>query len=386
MSYRPFTIEIPKETLNDLHWRLVNTRWTYEIEGADWNYGTNLPYLKELTQYWQDTYDWREQERFLNNFAHFQTEIGDQRIHFIHERGTGDAPLPIILTHGFPDSFYRFHKVIRLLTDPQRYGGKAEDSFDVIVPSLPGYGFSERPTKPGVTMRVADLWAKLMTDELGYERFAAAGGDIGSGITQQLALKHSDSIVGIHLTDVPYLNFTTFQVSGDKSELSEPEKKFFEASEKWMMEEGAYAMIQSTKPQTLAYGLNDSPVALAAWVVEKFRSWSDCDGDVEKSFTKDELLTNISIYWATETINSAFHYYYEPTHEKPAPFAAERVEVPTGFARFPKDLTPAPREWAERFYGDIRHWTQMQRGGHFAAMEEPELFVEDIRAFFRPLR
>lgn len=386
MSVQPFTVNIAKKTLDDLQQRLANTRWTNEIEGADWNYGTNLAYLKKLAKYWQDKFDWRQQEEFINNFAHFRAEVDGLKIHFIHERSREANSLPIILTHGFPDSFFRFSKIIPMLTNPEAHGGTAEDTFDVIVPSLPGYGFSERPKTAGVTAHVADLWAKLVTDKLGYERFAAAGGDMGSGVTQQLAIKYSDSIVGIHLTDVPWQNFTAFQMSGDPSKLSEPEKKYFQAAQAWMMQEGAYAMIQSTKPQTLAFGLNDSPVALAAWIVEKFRAWSDCEGDVESCFTKDELLTNITIYWATETINSAFLYYYEPSHQKPTPFASEIVKTPTGFARFPKDLTPAPREWAERFFGNITRWTEMPRGGHFAAMEKPELLVEDIRAFFRPLR
>lgn len=386
MSMRRFKINVEQRVLDDLRERLARTRFPDEIEGADWDYGTNLSYLKELCAYWQNDFNWHRQEAELNEFKHFRAEIDNFKIHFIHEKGASENSIPLLLTHGFPDSFFRFSKIIPMLTDPQSYGGTAEDSFDVIVPSLPGYGFSERPKESGVTARVADLLAKLMTDELGYERFAAAGGDIGSGLTQQLALKYSDSIVGIHLTDVPLLNLIGFQTSGDMSELSEPEKKYFQATQKWMMEEGAYAAIQSTKPQTLAYGLNDSPAALAAWIVEKFRAWSDSDGDVEKSFTKDELLTNITIYWATETINSAFLYYYEPSHQKPAPFAAEIVKTPTAFARFPKDLTPAPREWAERFFGNITRWTEMRRGGHFAAMEEPELLVADIRDFFRPLR
>lgn len=386
MSAKSFKIEVSKKTLDGLQERLVNARFPKTVEGADWNYGTDSVYLKKLVKYWQDKFDWRKQEEIINGFSNYRADIDDLKIHYIHERGRGSNPLPIILTHGFPDSFFRFYKVISMLADPESYGGSADDSFDVVVPSLPGYGFSDRPNERGVTTRVADLWAKLMREELGYTKFAAHGGDMGSGVTQQLALKFSESLVGIHLTDVPWQNFTTFQMSGDMSTLSETEKQYFQAAQGWMMQEGAYAMIQSTKPQTLAYGLNDSPAGLAAWIVEKFRAWSDSGGDVESRFTKDELLTNITIYWATETINSAFLYYYEPAHQKPAPFAAKPVEVPTGFARFPKDLTPAPREWAERFFARIERWTEMPAGGHFAALEEPERLVDDIRAFFRPLR
>ncbi len=382
---QPFQVHIPQATLDDLNERLARTRWADEGAGAGWDYGANLTYMKELVDYWQHQFDWREQERLINRFAHFRAEMDGFNIHFIHERGKGNKPLPLILTHGFPDSFFRMLKIIPLLTDPESHGGDAADSFNVIVPSLPGYGFSDRPTDKGITARVADLWAKLMTEELGYERFGAGGGDMGSGVTQQLALSFPDALVGIHLTDVPWQNFTTFQMSGDMSTLSETEKKYFQDAQGWMMAEGAYAMIQSTKPQTLAYGLNDSPAGLAAWIVEKFRAWSDSSGDVESRFSKDELLTNITIYWATETIGSSFLYYYEPFHTPPAPFAESRVEVPTALARFPKDLTPAPREWAERFF-NVARWAEMPRGGHFTAMEEPELLVEDIRAFFRPLR
>lgn len=248
--------------------------------------------------YWQNGLDWREQEEELNRFAHFRAETDGFGIHFVHERGKGPDPMPIVLTHGWSDSFFRFHKVIPMLTDPASHGGDPADSFDVIVPSLPGYGFSDRPAGRGMTnARVAELWERLMTGELGYGRFAAHGGDISSGVTQQLALDRPDSLVGIHLTDVPYLNLVAF--TEDASDLSEAERDYIEGGRKWGQEEGGYATIQSTRPQTLAYGLNDSPAGLAAWVVEKFRSWSDCDGDVEKRFTKDELLSNLTIYWTT---------------------------------------------------------------------------------------
>jgi microsomal epoxide hydrolase len=272
-------------------------------------------------------------------------------------------------------------KLIPLLTDPASYGGDARDSFDVIVPSLPGFGFSDRPGDRGFTVgRVAGLFAKLMVEELGYERFAAHGGDWGSSITEQLALNHAAALAGIHLTDVPFWHLFSLP-PGD---LSEAERKYLEAGKKWQREEGAYAAIQSTRPQTLAYGLNDSPAGLAGWIVEKFRAWSDCDGDVGKRFTKDELLTNITIYWATETISSSCRYYYEALHNPPK-YAGQRVEAPTGVAIFPKDLVTAPREYAARFF-NIQRWTEMPRGGHFAAMEEPELMAADLRDFFRPLR
>lgn len=379
MSVQPFKVQIPQATLDDLQERLKRTRWLNQVQGASWEYGTNLAYLKELVNYWLTTFDWRSQEAALNRFAHFRTTVDGFGLHFIHERGKGSNPLPILLTHGWPDSFLRMHKIIPLLTDPASHGGDTEDSFDVVVPSLPGYGFSDRPTVKGFTDRhSADLFAKLMSQELGYQRFAAHGGDIGGGVTEALAIGHPDSVVGIHLTDIPYWHLFALP----QAEWSEAERSYLEASKRWSMEEGAYAMLQSTKPQTLAYGLNDSPAGLAAWIIEKFRAWSDCDGNVENRFSKDELLTNIMIYWATETINSSFLPYYEADHN-PQEAIGKRVEVPTGVAMFPIDL--APREFAERFF-NIQRWTEMPRGGHFAALEEPELLVEDIRTFFRDLR
>lgn len=383
----PFRIEIPQKTLDDLHERLANTRWPDEVEGANWDYGTNLDYLKELTHYWLAQFDWRAQEDSINRLAHFRTNIDGFGLHFIHERSKVANALPIILTHGFPDSFLRFSKIIPMLTDPAAYGGDPADAFDVVVPSLPGYGFSDKPNQAGMLFKVADLWATLMTQRLGYERFAAHGGDWGSNVTAHLARSYSDSLVGIHLTEVPFAHL--FEKPDN---LSVNEKKFIAESEKWQQKEGAYAMIQATKPQSLAYGLNDSPVGLAAWIVEKFRSWSDCNGDLETRFTKDELLTNITLYWATETINSSFRLYYDVANAGALTWIVEMIKkwagsskVPTGFASFPGDLLPPPRQWAERFF-NLQHWTQMPRGGHFAAMEEPELLVEDLRTFFRPLR
>ncbi len=377
MGIQPFKIHIPQATLDDLGERLSRTRWPDEVEGAGWDYGTNLDYLKSLVDYWQRGFDWRAQEAKLNQFAQFRADIDSLGIHFIHERGKGPSPLPIVLTHGWPDSFYRMHKIIAPLTDPASSGGDPADSFDVIVPSIPGFGFSDRPRKPGMTVdRVAELWAGLMRDLLGYRRFAAAGGDWGSAVTRSLALSHPELLVGIHLTDAG------FSSPASQSDLTVAEKQYLDALQQWRTREGAYAMIQRTKPQTLAYGLNDSPVGLAGWIVEKFRAWSDCEGDVERRFTKDELLTNIMIYWVTETINSSARMYYENLRAvAPTP----RVEVPAGLAIFPKEIVQPPRQWAERSLR-VECWTEMPRGGHFAALEEPDLLVEDLRAFFRPLR
>ncbi|MEO8397542.1 MAG: epoxide hydrolase, partial [Chloroflexota bacterium] len=324
MAAQPFRINVAQATLDDLQARLKLTRWTDEVEGAGWDYGTNLTYLKGLMAYWQDGFDWRAQEAKLNQFKHFRAEIDGFGVHFIHERGKGSKPLPIILTHGWPDSFYRFHKLIPLLTDPAAHGGDPADSFDVIVPSLPGYGFSDRAHEKGMNSKtIAELWFRLMTDELGYSTFAAQGGDIGSGVTRFLALGHPEVLVGIHLTDVG-----ASALPPNMGELSEAEKQFLSEVQQWSANEGAYGALHRTKPQTLSYGLNDSPVGLAAWQVEKFRSWSDCDGDVEKRFSKDELLTHLMIYWATGTIGSSVRLYYENRLmllQEPA----RRVDVPT---------------------------------------------------------
>jgi len=301
MTIEPFTIDIPQTTLDDLRERLHRTRWTDEVESAGWDYGTNQTYLQELVRYWQTQYDWREQEAKLNQFAQFRADIDGFGVHFIHERGTGPKPLPIILLHGWPDSFFRMVKVLPLLTDPARNGGDPVDSFDVIVPSLPGFGFSDRPRQRG-GIDAGMLCARLMTDVLGYTRFGAHGGDTGSPIAQALTVKQPDAVVGIHLTDIGWNN----RLSPDMPNLSPAEQQYLKTLQTWTFSEGGYIMIQGTKPQTLAYGLNDSPVGLAAWIVEKFRGWSDCHSNVEQRFTKDELLTNIMIYWITETINSSF--------------------------------------------------------------------------------
>ena len=377
---KPFTVHIPQPTLDDLRARLANTRWPDEVEGAGWGHGTNRAYLRTLVQYWHDTFDWRKQEALLNQFAHFRAEVDGVGLHFLHERGRGDHPLPLLLAHGWPDSFYRFHKLLPLLTDPAAHGGRAEDAFDVVVPSLPGYGFSDKPTRPGAgDGRTAELLHRLMTQTLGYARFGAHGGDVGSGVTERLALTQPGSLAGIHLTDVPYWHLFTLP----PDDLSAAEQAYLDRGKQWQMTEGAYALLQATKPQTLAYGLADSPAGLAAWLVEKFQSWSDCGGDVERRFTKDELLTNLTLYWATETIRSSFTPYFD--QEPARPPQPGKIEVPTGVAIFPHDLVPAPRAYAERFY-NVQHWTEMPRGGHFAALEEPELLAEDLRTFFRPLR
>jgi pimeloyl-ACP methyl ester carboxylesterase len=387
MPVQSFEVDIPEATLVDLRQRLADARLDPHDHAIDWDAGTSPAYLHDLVEYWLSAFDWRAQEAQLNRCAHYLATIDDTAVHFIHERGVGDAPLPIVLTHGYPDSFVRFLKIIPLLTDPAAHGGDARDAFDVVVPSLPGFGFSDRPAKAGATFQIGDLWHKLMTDELGYARFGAHGGDWGSVVTEQLARSHADSVVGIHLTDVPFWH--GFQKPKD---LTPAEEQLFQRNQEFQMQEGAYNMIQGTRPQSIAIGLNDSPAGLAAWLIEKFQRLSDCDGDIENRFTKDELLTNVMVYWVTGTIGTSFLPYYDLMHAGAMRWIMEKAKewvaaskVPAAFARFPKEFTPQPREWAERFF-DVQRWTEMPRGGHFTAMEEPELLAEDIRAFFRPLR
>lgn len=381
MTAERFSIQIPEDVLIDLKYRLDHIRWPDQLENVAWERGTEKGYLQSLVSYWGEQYDWRAQEAELNRLPQFRCTVDGVDVHFIHERGIGPNPLPIILTHGWPDSFIRYKKMIPLLADPARYGGDPNDAFDVIVPSIPGFGFSGKPTVGGVNnSTVSELWAKLMTEELGYETFAAAGGDMGSGVTRYLAAMHPELLVGIHVTDIGIIR--QLMTAHDEASLSKEELQYKADVQKWIVEEGGYISLQATKPQTLAYGLSDSPVGLAAWIVEKFRSWSDQDCEFDKKFGNDELLTNIMIYWITNTIGPSAHRYFENTHSLPQ---LGRIDVPTGVALFPSDVLLPPREWAEKNL-NIMRWTHMPRGGHFAAMEEPELLAEDIRAFFRQFR
>jgi pimeloyl-ACP methyl ester carboxylesterase len=374
---RPFFIDIPEATIRDLRERLTRTRWPGEVPDSGWEYGANLGYLKDLVAYWRDAFDWRAQERRLNELSHFRTDIDGLGIHFIHIRGNGPSPFPLVLTHGWPSSFFELTKLIPLLVDPAAHGSDPSDAFDVVVPSMPGFGFSSRPTERFVSARVADLWTTLMR-RLGYKRFGAHGGDIGGGVSARLGQFHPEVVAGIHVTNV----YAT--IGENDSPLTQAERRHFEQQAQWEREEGAYGDIQATRPQTLAYGLNDSPAGLAAWIVEKYRAWSDCSGDVESVFSKDELLTNITIYWATETIGSSFQPYWD-SRNNPNPRPWVPITVPCGIAVFPQDLGRPPRELVERSY-NVQRWTEMPRGGHFAAFEEPQLLAQDIRAFFRQLR
>lgn len=378
MNPRPFRIDVSQNDIEDLRRRLARTRWPDEIQASDWAYGTNLSYLRELVAYWKDHFDWRAQEARLNGLHHYEAEVDGVRIHYLHERGAGPNPLPLVVTHGWPGSFVEMEKIIPLLTEPSRSGEDAAGSFDVIVPSVPGFGFSERPRSPGMnSRRVAQLWAALMRG-LGCPRYGAQGGDIGAGISTWLAYDHSDSVVGLHLNYIP----GGYTPGLGMKALTPAEQAFLQARERWSQAEGGYAHVQSTKPQSLAYGLHDSPAGLAAWFLEKYRSWSDCEGEVERRFTKDEMLTNISLYWFTQTIASSLRYYYEG-RTNPTSFSdLAPMTVPSAIAVFPKELPMPPKEYAARFY-NVTRWTELPRGGHFAALEEPQALAADMRAFFR---
>ena len=383
MDVRPFTIAVEDSVLEDLQQRLADTRWPDEIPNTGWDYGSNLAYLKELVEHWRTKFDWRAQEAKLNAFSHFKSEVDGLDIHFIHEKGKGPNPIPLVITHGWPSCFFEMTKIIPLLADPASHGGDAADSFDVVAPSLPGFGFSDHAQDRGMEVqRVAGMWNKLMTENLGYPKFAAQGGDIGSGVTARLGYAHADTIYGIHLTSIT--RPTPYMGPGSRP-VTDAEQALITQRDKWFADEGGYNHIQGTKPQTLAYGLNDSPAGLAAWIVEKYRTWSDCGGDVEKSYTKDELLTIVTIYWVTQTISSSTRMYYENQKSLWTMNKDEKVPAPAGMAMFPQEISKPPKEWGERSY-DVRRWTEMTSGGHFAALEEPQLLAEEVRAFFRGFR
>jgi pimeloyl-ACP methyl ester carboxylesterase len=369
----PFTVDVPQAVLSDLQRRLDRTRWPDQIAGSAWTYGTDTEYLRELVEYWKDGYDWRAQERRLNAFDHYRAEIEGLGIHFIHARSADPDAIPLLLLHGWPSSFVQMLDIIPLLTQTRADG----PSFHVVVASLPGFGFSDIPAEPGVGFaRIADLLAALMTDVLGYERYGLRGSDLGGVISQQIALAVPEHILGVHLTGIIGAN------APPGAELSAAEQAFVAATAAMNQNEIAYARLHMSKPQTIAHALNDSPAGLAAWIVEKFRSWGDTGGDVESRFSKDALLTNLTIYWATGTINSSMRLYYEFVRETAR---SGRMRPPVGMLMSTKDLfPPAPREWGERLF-DVARWTETDTGGHFLEWEEPQLVADEIRAFFGAL-
>jgi pimeloyl-ACP methyl ester carboxylesterase len=383
MRVEPFSIAVPEAAVTDLKERLARARWPDQVENISWDQGTDRTYLQKLVDYWQSGFDWRVQEAALNKLPQFRATINGQHIHFVHARAKPGRGFPLIITHGWPGSFAEMIKILPMLTDPQAHGGDAEDAFDVIVPSLPGYGFSSAAQNVGMdTFAIASLWAELMSG-LGYDHFAAQGGDWGASVATCLGFMFPERVIGVHLNRIPGSFLPPYNPTG--KDLTDEERKFLAAHSNWFDTEGAYGRIQATKPQSLAYALNDSPVGLAAWIIEKFRAWSDCDRDVERIFTKDELLANISIYWFTQTIGSSIRLYWE-NRRRPLRFGpGERVQVPCAIAVFPKEIVMPPRSWVERVY-NVQRWTSMPKGGHFAALEQPVLLAQDIRIFFESLR
>ena len=380
----PFEVSVPDATLDDLRTRLARTRWADDFANETWSFGVERGYLTELTDYWRDGFDWRAQEAAMNAFSHWTVDVDGVPLHFLREPGRGPDPLPLVLTHGWPWTFWDYERVIRPLADPASFGGDPRDAFEVIVPSLPGYAFSSPLRTPGIGfVETADLWARLMRDVLGFDRFGAHGGDSGAYVSAQLGHAYEDRVVGVHLhfPMLLSLDFTTLL----PDDYGPGEEGWFEQNRSGR--HVSHYVVQIDDPQTLAYAMHDSPVGMAAWLLERRRAWSDCNGDVESRFTKDQLLTNASLYWLTETFATSVRFYAEsyrtpwtPRHDR-----TPTVRVPTGIAVFPRELMLVPREVAAR-HADLVHWTVMPRGGHFAPMEEPELLVDDLRTFYRSLR
>ena len=376
MKEQRFTISIPDEAIAELHRRLRQTRWPDTVSDSGWTYGLDLEWMRTLADYWANQYDWRTHERALNEYPHYLADIDGFWVHYLHFRSRHANAVPLIITHGWPGSFLELLKVAPMLADSE------SDPFHVVVPSLPGYGFSERPSLPGMnTFRTAELWVKLMR-QLGYERFVAQGGDIGANVSSVMAWKHPESVFALHLNYIP----GSYRPFVDEAMPLRPEEiAFKQDAQNWYDEKGGYWHVQATQPQTLGFALNDSPVGLAAWLIDKYRDWADCDGVVERRFTRDELLTHVSLYWFTETIASSCRMYLE-SRRAPLVFErGDRINIPCGVLHLAKEAPMPPRAWVERAYNVVR-WTEEAKGGHFAAWEEPEVFAVDVREFVAPFR
>jgi pimeloyl-ACP methyl ester carboxylesterase len=381
MKINPLAINIPEEAIADLQVRLDYARFTKPTTPVPWDAGADPQYLRGLVNYWRTKFDWRARERELNSFTQFTAEINGVVIHFVHVRGAHQPglprPLPLLLSHGWPSCFIEMLPLVSLLTEPEKHGADTADAFDVVIPSLPGFAFSGLPEdKPITRPYIADLWNTLMTDALGYERYGAYGGDIGAGVTNFLAAQHPENLAGIHLIHPPMANIDEI-----KQPITLAENAYFKMRALEDEVDGGYSAIQITRPDTIAASLIDTPVGLAAWIVDKYRAWSDCHGDITTRFSFDSLLTIITLYWVTGCIGSSFRTYYDYKHNPPLP----RIKVPTGITLSVEDRT-YPRELAERTYTDIRHWSNPGVGGHFFPLEEPELLAKEIRLFFRSLR
>jgi len=382
VKIRPFQISIPDSELLDLKRRLEETRWPTPVREAGWAQGMDVGFLRSLVDYWLSRFDWRAAEAALNNVPQFEAIGGAGSVHFAYLKAVHTPALPIVLTHGWPSTFAELLKLGDMLANPVAYGAPPRVCFDVVIPSLPGFTFSSPPMSFGTNVfTIADQWAELM-EALGYPKFVAHGGDLGAGVSTALGLRHSHRLFGLHLNFIP----GSFQPDiPDPLQFSAEEVTFFARRATWLEQEGGYSHLQATKPDVIAPALNDSPVGLAAWIVDKFRSWSDCDGDLERRFTRDEILTTISLYWFTRSMPSAMRIYWEG-RQRPLKFSAgERVSVPVAVAHFRREIPIPPRAYVERGY-DVTRWTEFERGGHFAALEEPEALARDIRDFAQSLR
>ena len=377
---RPFNVSIPRPTINRILNRVKETRLPDRLDAPDWRYGANWAFMRALTEYWTTTFDWRKAEANLNRYPQFLARVDDFDIHFYHVKGRGPKPLPLVLTHGWPGSVFEFIEAIGPLSDPARFGGSADDAFDVVVPSIPGFGFSSKPKVPIGPPTVARLWHKLMTEALAYSRFGAQGGDWGSAITRALAREFPDSLAGIHLN-------MGGGVPPPENEMTDEERAWQRAATTYRAEELDYLDEQQHKPGTVSFALYDNPVGTAAWIIEKFKVWSDSGDDIERTFTKDQLLTNVMIYLVSDTVATAVWIYRGNADDRSGPPSSGRLSVPVGVASFPREMRvfDPPRSILERNF-NLVHYTRMPRGGHFACLEQPQLFVEDVRAFFRKVR
>jgi microsomal epoxide hydrolase len=376
MAPEESSIEVPEAVLADLRERLARTRWPEPIPGAGWDYGADVAYLRELCEYWRTGYDWRRHEAAINSVPRFTSRVDGVELSFWHLRGSGPRPFPLLLLHGWPGSIYEFFELLGPLSDPASHGADAADAFDLVVPELPGFGFGGRPQEPGWgPTRIAAALDTLMHEHLGYPAYGVQGGDWGGIIASKIASAHAEHVTAIHLNML---------VAGPPEVPGERDAAALERVRVRERDETGYSRVQRSRPDALTVAQADSPAGLAAWIVEKFRAWSDCDGDVETAFTRDTLLTNLMFYWAPNATPSAARIYYESVRDR-AGRRYPRIEVPTGVASFPKEPWRVPRHWAEAQY-TITRWTDMPRGGHFAALEQPELLLADIREFFRGVR
>jgi pimeloyl-ACP methyl ester carboxylesterase len=375
---RPFKVDIPQAVINRILARVKATRLPDRLESQDWRYGVNWDYMRSLAEYWTTQFDWKKAQATLNRYPQFVARVQDYDIHFYHVKGQGPKPLPLILTHGWPGSVFEFIEAIGPLSDPAKYGGSPEDAFDVVVPSIPGFGFSSKPKQPIGPPTTARLWHALMTEVLGYSRFGAQGGDWGNAITVALAREFPQNVAGIHLN-------ATGAVA-PQVDLTDEEREWVQATTAYRSQELDYFNEQQHKPGTVAFALYDNPLGTAAWIVEKFKVWSDSGDNIESVFTKDQLLTNVMIYLVTDTVATAVWFYRGALDDRAAP-ARGKLETPLGFASFPGEMRPLnpTRSLLERNF-NLVHYTKMPKGGHFACLEQPGLFVEDVRSFFRKVR